>query len=233
MLRRGLRAALPITLALAVAAGACSGDGDDDDGTDPTPEPTEFEPVGCQIVWVTRDPPDQTQVIDYYVLDAPAARWVTGTAGYFVGDPEGFTNVVGAFVDDYDLASHVGAASILATSGSFVLTVNEDGPLAIGGEVAFADAQAQEYFLIDTAGNLSTSQGESGTGSFDGVWTDPASPDVEEGQGTIEILYLGSTLTLGADVSYALCYDAGSSFAPATREQRIRMAGDRAASALR
>lgn len=212
-----------------MAVAACSGGGDGGDGG-PTPTPTAFVPVGCQIVWINRDPPGQSDVIDYYLVDGPASVWTTGTHAYQQGDPTGATNLTGAFVDDYHLPSGAIGQAMVATAGTFLLTVESVG--VTGSAVAFDDDTAQAYYLIDSAGNLAASQGTSGTGSFAGVWSAPDDPDVTEGSGTVEVLFQGTNLTVGQTSTYALCYDAGSSFAPLSREARIREAGARAAAIL-
>ena len=215
---------------MAVAA-ACTGDDDDDDGSSPSPtgSATPFDAVGCQIVWISRDPPTQSNIIDYYVVDAPIGTWVTGTAQFFQGDTTGLTNVTGAFQNDFNIATDTAVEAMVATSGEFQLTVAGTGA---GESVSFTDLVAQEYFLIDSAQNLAESQGDSGTGQFNGTWTPPGSTTVVEGSGTIDILYRGSSLTMGQTLSYALCYDTGSSFTTMTREQRIREAGRRAGALL-
>lgn len=214
---------------MAVAA-ACTGD-DDDDGGSPTPtgSPTPFNAVGCQIVWVTRDPPTQSNIIDYYIVDAPIGTWVTGTAQFFQGDTTGVTNVTGAFQNDFNIATDDGVEAMAATSGDFRLTVADTNA---GSAVSFDDLVAQEYFVIDSANNFAESQGDSGTGSFSGTWTPPGSSTVVEGSGTIDVLYHGSSLVMGQTLSYALCYDAGSSFTTMSREQKIRAAGRRAGALL-
>ena len=219
--------------ALAAGVSACSGDGDDDDDTSPTPTLTPFEPTGCQIVWLTRDPPEQEQFVDYYLVDAPISSWITGEHNYYLGDPTGATNVSGAFVNDYDLVERTYAAAAFATSGEFSLVVDSNDALAAGTSVSFDDPDYQEYFLLDTAGNLGMSVGATGSGSFDGVWSPPLPmSDVEEGSGTVTFAFFSTNLTLGADLAYAVCYDAGS-FAPFTLDQKVKMAGDRAGALLR
>lgn len=218
---------------LATAAPACSGGGggdDDDDGNTPNP----ITPTSCQIVWVTRDPPAQADTFDYYVVDAPVASWESGDESYYLGDPDGITNVTGAWVDDYDLVDREWAQAAVATSGLFQLVLGSGAdPLSPGAAVSFSDATGQEYFLLGSNDELTASIGESGLGSFDGVWSTPGSPDVEEGTGTIVIAYLGSDLTLGLDVAFAQCYEEATAVAPLSRAARIRLAGDHAASLLR
>jgi hypothetical protein len=205
-----------------MGAAACSGD-DDDDGSD-TPQP--IDPTGCQIVWVTRDPPGQTNTFDYYLVDAPVISWETGDETYYVGDPTGAANVTGAWVDDYDLVQREWEQAAVATSGVFTLTMGSGAnPVAPGVDVAFDDASPQDYFLLGANDELTVSIGNSGAGAFDGEWSVPGSPDVEEGSGTITIAYFGSSLTLGTDVAFAQCYEEAA-FAPLTRAQRIRLAGD-------
>ena len=230
------RLLLPALLlaALGAALPACSGGGDDDDDDDGgTNTPNPIDPTGCQIVWVTRDPPEQTDTIDYYVVDAPVTSWEDGDESYFQGDPSGATNVTGAWVDDYDLATREWVQAAVATSGQFQLVLGSGAdPLAPGVSVAFDDAVDQEYFLLGPADELTTSIGPGGIGSFDGVWSTPGSPDVEEGTGTIAIAYMSSALTLGMDVAFAQCYEE-TAFAPPSRGERIRKAGDRAGALLR
>ena len=214
---------------MAVAA-ACTGDDDDDAGSPtPTGSATPFDPVSCQIVWVNRDPPTQTNIIDYYVVDAPIGTWVMGTAEYFQGDTTGLNNITGAFVNGYNIATDTEVEAMVATSGQFQLTLADTDA---GSPVSFSDLVAQEYFVIDSAANLAASQGNSGTGSFSGTWTPPDSTTVVPGSGTIGVLYHGSSLTMGQSVSYALCRDAGSSLTAPTRAQIVRAAGRRAGALL-
>ena len=218
---------------LAAGAAACSGNGgggDDDDGSTPQP----IDPAYCQIVWVTQDPPGQTERLDYYLVDAPVGSWETGDEAYYIGDPSGVTNVTGAWVDGYDLVLREWDQAAIATSGVFALTVGTGGDtLAAGSPVAFDDTTPQSYFLLGSANELTAEVGASGTGSFTGVWSTPGSPDVEEGSGTIAFAYLGSDLTLGVDIAFAQCYEAASAFAPRSRAETLRSAGDRAGLLLR
>lgn len=220
-----------LTLGLLCAAvAACSGGGDDDDDGN-TPNP--IVPTRCQIVWVTRDPPDQTDFFDYYLVDGLVSTWESGEHGYYVGDATGVTNVTGAWVDDYDLVAREWAQAALATSGVFSLTLGSGAnPHAPGVAIDFDDATPQEYFLLDSSDVLTLAIGNAGTGSFTGEWSTPGSPDVQEGSGTISIAYLSSDLTLGLDVAFAQCYGE-TAFAPLSREERMRLAGDRAGALLR
>ncbi len=226
-----MKRALLISVALSTlaAVAACNGSGDDDDTGSPSPSPTSFVPVGCQIVWITQDPP----FIDYYIVDAPVAEWTNGTHFYSQGDVTGATNVTGGFVNDFDLVTRTEDAAAVATNGDFQISgLDAANPLAVGNAVNFADATAQQYFLLDTANNLSAPQGSSGTGSFAGTWSRPDDPNVTEGAGTITILFQGTSHILGSDLTYALCYDEAG-FAPVSKTQRLREAGARAAQLLR
>lgn len=220
---------LPILAAsLAALVPACGGGGDDGDGDLP-----ELEPVRCQIVWVTVDPPGQDSTYDYYVVDGPVGIWQSsGTVFFDVSDTTGDTNVTGAWVDDFDVVSRVWEQSAVATSGVFTLTISSAG-LGVGESVAFEDATAQEYYLLDSAGNLTSAVGQSGTGTFLGEWSDPRLPDVEPGSGTVTFTFLGSDMTLGIDSSWAQCFEEEEAFAPLSREERLRRAGDRAGEILR
>lgn len=218
---------------IAVAAAAACDGGDDDDDSSATPSPTNFVPVGCQIVWITQDPPGQSRYIDYYIVDAPVATWTNGSHVYSQGDATGATNVTGAFVDGFDLVNRVHDAAMVATAGDFSISgLDAANPLAAGNPVQFADSTGQTYFLLDTANNLGASQGTSGTGTFNGVWSQPDDPDVTEGAGTITIVFAGTSQTLGSDLTYALCYDEAA-FAPRSAVERVREAGARAAEILR
>lgn len=223
---------LLVLAALAAGAAACSGGGDDDDDDDGnTPNP--IDPTSCQMVWVTRDPPGQSNTFDYYLVDAPVSSWETGDESYYIGDPSGATNVTGAWVDGYDLVAREWDQAALATSGLFTLALSSSGdPLSPGAAVAFSDATTQDYYLLGANDELTSSIGPGGDGSFDGEWSTPGSPDVVEGSGTIAIAYLGTDLTLGVDVAFAQCYEAAA-FAPLSRAERIRRAGDRAGELLR
>jgi len=229
---RTLRASLFVLALLSLSGiAACSGDDDDDDDNTPAP----ITPTGCQIVWVTRDPPGQTDRFDYYVVDAPVGSWESGDEGYFIGDPTGVANVTGAWVDDYDLVDREWVQAAVATSGVFSLVLGTSGVAALepGLPVEFADSVEQAYFLLGSNDELTVSIGDAGTGTFDGEWSTPGSPDVEEGSGTITIAYLGSDLTLGVDVAFAQCYEDTAAFAPASRTAKIKNAGDRAGALLR
>lgn len=215
---------------LCATVAACSGGGDDDDDGN-TPDPG--NPTACQIVWVTRDPPAQTDFFDYYVVDAPVGTWATGDHNYFLGDTTGASNVTGAWVDGYDLVAREWAQAALATSGAFTLALDSGAnPHAPGVGIDFDDATAQEYFLLGSSDELTVGIGDAGTGSFTGEWSNPGSPDVQEGSGTISIAYLGSDLTLGTDVAFAQCYGEAA-FAPLSRVERVRLAGERAGELLR
>ena len=220
-----------VTLGLLCAAvAACSGGGDDDDDGN-TPNPV--DPTSCQIVWVTRDPPAQTDFFDYYVVDGPLSTWSSGDHGYFLGDTTGATNVTGAWVDDYDLVAREWAQAALATSGVFTLTLGSGAdPHAPGVSVEFEDATAQEYYLLGSSNELTIAIGDAGIGSFTGEWSVPGSPDISEGSGTINIAFLGSDLMLGLDVAFAQCYG-DAAFAPLSRVERVRLAGERAGALLR
>lgn len=219
---------LPSVVACAAIASACGSDGDGGGGDGP-----ELEPVRCQIVWVTVDPPGQESTYDYYVVDAPVAHWVSsGTVSFDVSDPTGEDNVTGAWVDGFDVVSREWEQSAVATSGVFALTVSSSA-VAVGAPVEFSDESPQQYYLLDSAGNLTISLGASGTGTFIGEWSDPRSPDVVPGTGNVTITYLGSDMTLGIDSSWAQCFEEEVSFAPLSREERLRRAGDRASEILR
>lgn len=231
--RRSLRLTLVAAAlaAAAVASVACSSGGGGGSTPTPTASPTPFNPVGCQIVWVTRNPPGQTAIIDYYVIDAPVGKWVTGTNGFYVGDPTGATNVTGAFVHLYNLTSQTSAAAAVASAGVFTVGTDPTDPTLIGNPVNLVDTTPQHYFLLDSAGQLTADEGSSGVGQFQGVWSDPGSPDVVQGSGTVQILFESSSYTLGTDLAYGLCYSQ-SSFAPPTTQERIAEAGRRAAALL-
>jgi hypothetical protein len=232
MRTRQTRHSLLALALLGAAVAACSGGGGDDDDDGGTPDPG--SPTSCQIVWVTRDPPAQTDFFDYYVVDAPVASWETGDHSYFLGDTTGATNVTGAWVDDYDLVAREWTQAALATSGVFTLALGSGAsPHAPGVAVDFDDATPQEYYLLGSSDELTTAIGEAGTGSFLGEWSAPGSPDVVEGSGTISIAHLGSDLTLGLDVAFAQCYGDASAFAPLSRIERVRLAGERAGELLR
>ena len=215
---------VPVMLTVSACWGDDDGGGDDDDdGT--------LDPVGCQIVWVTSDPPGQESTYDYYLVDGPLSLWTTGDHNYYQGDPEGTTNVTGAWVDDYDIVSREWAQAAVATSGTFSLVVGSG--LEIGGSVEFEDATDQDYFLLDPDNNLSTPLGASGTGTFIGEWSNPLSSDVEPGSGTVSFAFSSTAHTLGIDVAWAQCYEAGGgAFAAESRIERIKKAGDRAGALL-
>lgn len=232
--RQVLRLFSPLLFAMLAAASTAScsgGGGDDGDGGSPTPTPGPV--TSCQLLWVTRDPPGQSDVVDYYLVDAPLSSWVSGDEAFYLGDPDGITNVTGAWVDDYDLVDREWAQAALATSGVFTLTLTSGADrVAAGMPVGFEDVLPQAYYLLGPGGELTSSIGPGGTGTFDGVWSDPASADVEEGSGTITIAYFGSAMTLGVDLAYGKCYAASSAFAPPAREETLRQAGDRAGALL-
>ena len=214
----------------ALAAAACSGGKSKSAAGSPTPSPIVFNATSCQVVWVT----DETapNVIDYYVIDAPVSVWAAGTstAGYFQGDPSGATDVTGAYVRGFDVATQKRQAAMVATSGTFQISLASSNPIGTGQPVSVLDASAQEYFLIATNGALTTDEGAGGTGSFDGQWSKPLDPNVTHGVGTMTVMFGGTSQILGQSFSYALCYEK-TAFAPQTLEQLLSDAGARASAA--
>lgn len=228
MRRRSLWVLLVTSGVMAVIASACSSSS----SSAPTPTPTPFFPIACQVVWITNDPPTQDRTIDYYVVDAPVGSWVTNSsAQYAFGDTaQGFE---GGFVLRYDLVNGSSQGTAVATTGSFVLGLTPAG-LAINAAVAFTGNSPQNYFALTSGGAPGASQGSSGIGIFVGLWSDPGSPDVTDGEGTVEILFSGTSFTLGNSLSYALCYSEGATplFKP-VNGTRIKEAGRHAAKLLR
>lgn len=230
--RNSLLALFALTAtAVAVGSAACSSSAGGG-GATPTPSVsgTPFTPARCQIVWMRRLPP--TSKIDYYVVDAPSGAFVSGTNSYFIGDSTGATNVEGAFVYHYDLVNGSNAGAAVASSGVFAVATGPTDPLKIGGTISFNDTTPQHYFTLSSAGLPVADQGSSGTGDFTGNWSDPGSPDTTPGIGTMHVLFMGSSFTLGGDLSYAECFEAAA-FSAMTHEQRISAAGRRAADYLR
>jgi len=226
--RSSLLALVSVTAAtLAVGAAACSGGGGGGSSTSPDTSPTPFVADHCQMVWTKKDPANQTRVIDYYVVDAPAGKWVTGTNSYFIGDPSGVTNVEGAFVYHYDVITQQDAGAAVASSGIFSVGTNPSDPTGIGKTVGFQDSTPQHYFTLTSAGVPDVDQGQSGVGDFSGVWSNPGSPDVTPGTGAMNVLFMGTSFDLGGDLSYAMCFPS-TAFTAMSPEQRIREAGRRA-----
>ena len=216
--------------AAAIAAAACSGSKSKSAAGSPTPSPIVFNPTSCQVVWVT----DQTapNVIDYYVVDAPVSVWAAGTttAGFFQGDPSGATDVTGAYVRGFDVATQTRQAAMVATSGTFQISLASTNPIGAGQPVSELDSTPQDYFLLATNGALTVDEGASGTGSFDGQWSKPQDPNVTHGVGTVTVMFDGSSLIMGQSFSYALCYEK-TAFAPQTLEQLLADVGARASAA--
>ena len=206
------RFTLPLLAALAALAGmpACSDEeaGDDDDGA--------FTALRCAIFWA-RENPDET--IDVYVVDQPVSDWTTGTGEYDPGAPPLGAGPVGWFAYHTPDGSLTEAARLAkTTAGTFALTV---AGTEAGDAVAFTDGTAQTMVDARTAAGL---VGTGGAGSFDGVWSDPfagTADDIDWGDGTLTVAFLGSSITLGGDAfggrsSYAQCSDQETSaFAPA------------------
>lgn len=207
------RSSLALLAAFAALSGvtACAGDeaGDDDEGG-------AFVAARCAIYWA-RENADQT--LDVYVVDQPASDWSDGEGEYDPGPFPLGAGPVGWFAYHTPDGSLTEAALLArTTSGTFTLTV---AGIEAGDAVTFVDGTAQA--MVDARTNLGTT-GTGGTGSFDGVWTDPfaaTAADVDWGDGTLHVAFLGSSITLGGSAlggesSYAQCSDQETSaFAPA------------------
>ena len=226
--RHSLLALVSITaVTLAVGAAACSGGGGGGAAVSPSPSGTPFVASHCQLVWTKKDPATQTRVIDYYVVDAPAGKWVTGTNSYFIGDPSGVTNVEGAFVYHFDVVALSNMGAAVASSGIFSVGTNPADPTGIGKLVGFQDSTPQHYFTLTSAGLPNLDQGPGGTGDFTGQWSNPGSPDVTAGTGSMNIMFMGTSFSLGGDLAYGMCFPS-TAFAAMSRDERLLEAGRRA-----
>lgn len=209
---------LPLLATLAVAAvvssAACSGGGgdDDDDGaTSPTPV---FEADRCQLVWQTDV---STTVRDLYVLDAPVAAWVTGTNHQYGVSSSGFQ---AGFFGGFDLNTGDAATIAFLTTGSFALVAPSTEAEHF---VDFQDDVAQSIHYLDSAGNPAMVAGTGGTGELAGLWSDPYSQNVTPTNGEITVFLEGTAHTIGADLSYGICYTGpGDLFRPAAHARRQR-----------
>lgn len=190
------------------AAAACSGNSG---GGTPTAVPTPFTPTNCQVVWLTASS-SNAATFQTYVVDMPIANWVSGTKSF----APGLGANAGIFYYQLDVQQATAKAVGLATAGSFSVTVGGTGA---GQATAVTDSDPQSYY--DSAHPvIGAFLATGGTGSFTGQWSDPdpaANPTF--GTGTVTVLFQGSSLELGRDASFALCYDANA-FAPESAVDR-------------
>jgi hypothetical protein len=229
MMRRSLWLLVIALSVVAVVAAACSSSS----SSSPTPTPTPFHPIACQVVWITNDPPTQDQTIDYYVIDGPVGNWVADSSAQlsFGAGTSQQGAFEGGFVLRYNLVNGSNQGTAVATTGDFAIGLDPLTGLTINNPIAITDNSSHDYFALTTAGVLGANEGSSGAGTFIGLWSDPDSPDVNAGGGTISILFSGTSFTLGNSLSYALCYVEGTTplFTP---QERIQEAGRRAAKHL-
>lgn len=203
-----VRLALAAVFTVSIAGAACSGGGG---GGTATATPTPFTPTNCQLVWLTASS-SNAATYNTYVIDMALSNWVTGAKSFSTG---GASNM-GTFYYGLDLQLAKAAAVGLATSGTYNVTV---GGTAAGQPVSFDDADPQSYFDAANAtigGFLATN----GVGQFSGEWSDPSpAANPTFGSGLVTILYQGSSLAIGTDATFGLCYDANA-FAPETPAER-------------
>lgn len=181
---------------VAVSSAACSGGGGDDDDDEPTPTPV-FDADRCHLVWEN----DLAGGLkDLYVVDAPVAAWVLGSDHQYSTSSSGFQ---AAFFGGLDVASGEFETTAIVTTGTFALSLS--GTQA-GNGLGFDDLDPQSLFAVDSAGAPAGFLGTGGTGSFDGLWSDPYSQNVSPGNGTLTVLLDGTARVIGVDLSYGVCY---------------------------
>ena len=142
---------------LAIAPAACSGGGggggddDDDDGAGPD------APDSCYVVWGASG----GGVVTEYYVDLVAAEFTTG-GSVFVDDVENWAEL--RRWEDGELVFRA-----VTTNGTITAVAAES--LEAGAAVTFEDEDPQLYF--DYVRGIAAS---GGVASFDGEWSDPASP---------------------------------------------------------
>lgn len=219
------RMSLVALLVLSGVFAACNGglgngddDDDDDDGTN-TPPPQD----ACTVVWAE----EAGGALDVFLVDGPIGDWETGPVTYDV------STVIGVLYDDapyYEdhVPPRVAAGAAITTSGLFQLTLG-DGTQEGGSVVLTDDPPAgQTLFSLDLeTGAVGAVVGTATGMTFVGTWSDP-DPDqpLTAGAGTVNVLYLGSDLEIGAAGAYAVCYSS-TDVASATSSLRIRRTLDR------
>lgn len=200
--------ALTFTAALvASVAVSCSGGGDDDDDDDGSTTGTPTNVDYCQIVWAT---PDEG-AFDVFLVDAPIGQWSSGTKSYGINSP------IGVFYNNQPAdQSQPALSAAITTSGQFDLVL-ANGTVT-GAGVEFTDTSNQNFFAYGQSnGVIGAKVGTGGTGTFSGVWSPPEGP-LTGGDGNITIAYEGTSRLIGAQGSYAICYDRGATFEMRTRE---------------
>lgn len=183
----------------AVAAAACSGGGgaggddDDDDGDDDDGGPPAF----CYVVWGG----SSGGVVTEYYVDLLAAEFTTGGS---------------VVIDDVDNWAELrrwvdGELVFRAVCTNGTLTAVSAASLDAGASVTLEDEDPQLYW--DYERGIAAS---GGVASFDGVWSDPASPEFTTAGKTLGAgsAVLASWGTTGAglvldDYAYAQCRDLG------------------------
>jgi len=196
-------------VSLLASVAACS----DEQGAD---DPLPITPTRCAVYWARENTLDDPPSLDFFAVDQPISAWDTGPGSY--GGPQGAERD-GTFAyrspdGSLSLAESIG----VATDGDFDLVIEG---VAGGDDVTFTDSTGQA--LVDGRVVMAPpTVGTAGAASFTGVWSAldaDTSSAIDWGTGTVTILYLGSSITLGgAELggmsSYAQCYDAEAAFAP-------------------
>ena len=199
-----LALALAVTAAAACSGGGGNGDDDDDDdvATTQTPVPSA---AFCYVIWGSTG---AGGVVTEYYVDFPAAAWPTAGGVVTIDDVDNWAELA-----QYDSSGAV-IFSMVATAGTIAVVSAPEG-LEAGDAVAFDDDDGQLF--TDYARGLT---GTAGSGTFAGVWSDPASPLFTRegktlGSGTIGVAAVSGTATapaiVGAAYSYAQCYELGAS----------------------
>ncbi len=188
--RRSIPLAIMATGALAFGLAACSGD--DDDIASPTPTP--YNPDICFIVWAKANSVNAAN-FDAYFWQAAATEVANG-AGNYVFNTGAFDSVLGFFYYNTNATLDAYAALGVNTAGDYTLTI--DG-LQMDDNFDFADTTNNQYFDVPATGPLGAQIASNGTGTFDGVLSDPEpGAPATPGTGTLTIAYAGSSLALGA-----------------------------------
>jgi hypothetical protein len=210
--RISLALSLAGLVAAAVIVGACGGGGG---SSNPVASPTPFNPTNCQVAWLTAAA-SQAGAYQVYVIDMPIANWTTGTKAF---SPSAGGNSA-TFYYELDLSTSVAKAIGHASSGSFAVTA---GGTTAGDSISVTDSAG--VTLFDATGLSGAVIASGGTGTFDGVWSDPspnANPVFGSSSSAISVVYAGSSLSIGAQGSLGICYQQ-SSFAPLTPLERAKI----------
>lgn len=201
----------------AIFGAACSSKSGGGDGA--TGSPTATALSNCEVLWAS--PGTNAGHYDIYVVDAPLANWTTGDHSF---DLTVGMETAAAFYDEYDdsVVPPTYLSRAISTNGTY--SVVDSGGTDMGQQVTLTDSSGQIFYAINGSGVVGAMVGSGGTGNFQGVWSDPSMPDNPTpgmSGSQIVIKYMGNSVTVGTTITYALCYDASTSFAPKKPIDRI------------